>query len=64
MASSGYTVYLMLNDYKPTQDPGLDTFKIQYLLGGAAVLAILFPYEYSFSEVGKPHPTRTHLRGA
>jgi ER lumen protein retaining receptor len=54
----------MLNDYKPTQDPGLDTFKIQYLLGGAAVLAILFPYEYSFSEVGNPHPTRTHLRGS
>ena len=42
----------MLNDYKPTHDPGLDTFKVQYLLGGSAVLAILFPVKYSFLEVG------------
>lgn len=25
----------MLNDYKPTHDPNIDTFKVQYLLGGA-----------------------------
>ena len=43
----------MLNDYKPTHDPGLDTFKVQYLIGGSAVLAILFPYKYSFLEVGR-----------
>jgi ER lumen protein retaining receptor len=42
----------MLNDYKPTHDPNLDTFKVQYLLGASAVLAILFPYKYTFSEVG------------
>ena len=53
LGSSAYTVYLMLNDYKPTQDPGLDTFKVEYLLGGSAVLAILLPYEYKFSEVGQ-----------
>lgn len=41
----------MLNDYKPTHDPNLDTFKVQYLLGASAVLAILFPYKYTFSEV-------------
>lgn len=52
IASSAYTVYLMLNDYKPTHDPNLDTFKVQYLLGASAVLAILFPYKYTFSEVG------------
>ena len=44
----------MLNDYKPTHDPGLDTFKVEYLLGGSAVLAILFPYKYSFLEVRHP----------
>jgi len=42
----------MLNDYKPTHDPNLDTFKVQYLVAASAVLAILFPYEYKFSEVG------------
>ncbi|KAL9081364.1 MAG: hypothetical protein Q9157_000083 [Trypethelium eluteriae] len=31
IASSSYIVYLMLNDYKPTHDPNLDTFKVQYL---------------------------------
>ena len=53
LGSSAYTVYLMLYDLKPTHDPGLDTFKVEYLLGGSAVLAILFPYEYKLAEVGK-----------
>lgn len=44
----------MLNDYKPTHDPNVDTFKVQYLLGGSAVLAILFPYRYEVTEVGLP----------
>ena len=52
IASSAYTVYLMLNDYKPTHDPNIDTFKVQYLLGGSAVLAVLFPYKYKVTEVG------------
>ncbi len=51
LASSGYTIYLMTNKYKPTHDPNLDTFRVQYLLGGAAVLAILFPYKYQFFEI-------------
>ena len=41
----------MVNEYRPTQDPNLDTFKVEYLLGGAAVLAIVFPREYSIMEV-------------
>lgn len=51
ISTSAYTVYLMLNDYKPTHDPNLDTFKVQYLLGASAVLAIVFPYKYTFTEV-------------
>ncbi len=49
----------MLNDYKPTHDPSIDTFKVQYLLGGAAVLAILFPYKYQPTEVSalSAHPS-------
>ncbi|KAH0559065.1 hypothetical protein GP486_004351, partial [Trichoglossum hirsutum] len=51
VALSAYTVYLMLNDYKPTHDPNIDTFKVQYLLGGSAVLAILGPSKYTFAEI-------------
>jgi ER lumen protein retaining receptor len=51
IAAQAYIVYLMLNDYKPTHDPNQDTFKVEYLLGGAAVLAILFPYKYTPSEM-------------
>jgi ER lumen protein retaining receptor len=53
ISTSAYTVYLMLNDYKPTHDPNLDTFKVQYLLGASAILAILFPYKYTVPEVYK-----------
>jgi ER lumen protein retaining receptor len=41
----------MLNDYRPTHDPNQDTFKVEYLLIGAALLAIIFPYEYKLSEI-------------
>ncbi|CAK3976700.1 er lumen retaining receptor [Lecanosticta acicola] len=47
IAAQVYTVYLMLNDYKPTHDPNQDTFKVEYLVGGAAVLGLLFPYKYT-----------------
>lgn len=51
IGSQGYIIYLMTNAYKPTNDPNLDTFRIQYLLAGAAVLAIIRPYAYTLSEV-------------
>ena len=51
IAAQVYTVYLMLNDYKPTHDPNQDTFRVEYLVGGAAVMAILFPYKYEPAEV-------------
>ena len=41
----------MLNDYKPTHDPNVDTFRVHYLLIGSAVLAILFPYKYTSAEI-------------
>ncbi|ODH49618.1 hypothetical protein GX48_04271 [Paracoccidioides brasiliensis] len=56
LSSSAYTIYLMVNDYKPTHDPNIDTFKVQYLLGASAVLGILFPPRYEFSEVYKAPP--------
>ncbi|KAI4174354.1 MAG: hypothetical protein LQ348_006389 [Seirophora lacunosa] len=51
LACQSYVIYLMLNDYKPTHDPNIDTFKVQYLLGGSAALAILVPYRYQLTEI-------------
>ena len=51
LASQTYIIYLMLNDYKPTHDPNLDTFKVEYLLGFSAIMGILFPYNYTPYEV-------------
>jgi ER lumen protein retaining receptor len=41
----------MTTAYKPTHDPNLDTFRVQYLLGGSAALAILFPYKWTPYEI-------------
>ena len=41
----------MTTTYKSTKDPNLDTFKIEYLLGGAAIMGILLPYKYVPSEM-------------
>ena len=43
----------MLTDYKPTRDPNQDTFKVEYLIGGAAVLGILIPVKYTPTEVSQ-----------
>lgn len=51
IASQSYIIYLMTSKYKPTHDPNLDTFRVQYLVGGAAALAILLPYKYIASEI-------------
>ncbi|KAL2260359.1 hypothetical protein VTK26DRAFT_5646 [Humicola hyalothermophila] len=51
IGSQCYIIYLMARAYKPTNDPNLDTFRVQYLLGFAAVLAVLFPVRYTVLEV-------------
>ncbi|KAI5864303.1 putative HDEL sequence binding protein [Durotheca rogersii] len=51
ISSQGYIIYLMTTKFKPTHDPNLDTFRVQYLLAGAAVLAVLLPYKYTVSEI-------------
>ncbi len=51
ISSQGYILYLMTTSYKPTNDPNLDTFRVEYLLGGAAVLGVLIPYTYTVSEI-------------
>jgi hypothetical protein len=51
IGSSVYILYLMRGPFRPTHDPNLDTFKIEYLLIGSFVASLLFNYEFSFSEV-------------
>jgi len=46
ISTAAYTLYLMRTDFKPTHDPAIDTFKVEYLLGGSLLLALLFPYRY------------------
>ncbi|KAL6817487.1 ER lumen protein retaining receptor [Trichoderma camerunense] len=51
IGSQGYIIYLMTNAYKPTNDVNVDTFRVQYLLGGATILAVAFPYYYTPAEI-------------
>src|SRR4051812_7744670 len=51
LGSAAYTIYLMSTEFKPTHDPRIDTFKIEYLLGGAGLLAFIFPYKYTAMEI-------------
>ncbi|KAF8964597.1 endoplasmic reticulum retention protein [Entomortierella lignicola] len=51
IASSLYIVYLMKIKFKATNDPRLDTFQVQYLLGGTALLALIANYKFTFTEI-------------
>jgi len=51
ISSSIYVLYLMKVRFRPTNDPSIDTFRVEYLLGPALILALLFNYSYSLSEV-------------
>jgi len=51
IASSCYILYLMKFKYRPTHDPSIDTFKIEYILAPTLILSLIFNYKFSFSEV-------------
>ena len=36
---------------RPTNDPSIDTFRIEFLLGPATVLALIFNYKFTILEV-------------
>lgn len=46
---------------RPTQDPAIDTFKIEYLLGGSAVMALIANYELCVQDVLQ-RPIRVQLK--
>ncbi|EIW80520.1 ER lumen protein retaining receptor [Coniophora puteana RWD-64-598 SS2] len=51
IASSVYILYLMKYRYRPTHDPSIDTFKVEYLVGPAVVLSLIFNYKFEFTEI-------------
>jgi len=51
IGSSFYILYLMKFRFKATFDPNLDTFRVEFLLGGALLLAMIFNHEFSFLEI-------------
>jgi len=51
ISSSIYIVYLCYYKFRATRDPKLDTLRVEFLLGGCALLALLFNYEFSVTEV-------------
>ncbi|KAK0483086.1 ER lumen protein retaining receptor-domain-containing protein [Armillaria luteobubalina] len=51
IASSCYILYLMQFRFRPTHDPSIDTFRIEYLLVPCALLSFIFNYKFSFTEI-------------
>lgn len=52
LGSTGYVLWLMTNKFRPTRSPAMvDTFKVQYLVGLSAVLALLFHLKFTLLEV-------------
>ncbi|KAF9463601.1 ER lumen protein retaining receptor-domain-containing protein [Collybia nuda] len=51
IVSSCYILYLMRYRFRPTFDPSIDTFRIEYLLGPCFILGCIFNYKFNFTEV-------------
>jgi ER lumen protein retaining receptor len=51
ISSSVYILHLMKNKFKSSDTARLDTFKIEYLVGGSFVFALFTTHGYSFTEV-------------
>ena len=51
IASSCYILYLMKYKYRPTHDPSIDTFRVEYLAGPCVLLALVFNYKFTVPEI-------------
>lgn len=51
IASAAGTVYLMFVKFKATYDGNHDTFRIEFLLGPIAILALVLNHEFSVMEI-------------
>ena len=36
---------------RPTHDPSIDTFRVEYLAGPSLILALIFNYQFTFIEI-------------
>ncbi|KAI0338378.1 ER lumen protein retaining receptor [Trametopsis cervina] len=51
ISSSCYILYLMRAKFRPTNDPSIDTFKVEYLVGPCFLFSLVFNYSFSFTEI-------------
>ncbi|KAG6811051.1 hypothetical protein H0H92_009175 [Tricholoma furcatifolium] len=51
ISSSCYILYLMRYRYRPTHDPSIDTFRIEYLVGPCLILGLIFNYGFRVTEI-------------
>jgi ER lumen protein retaining receptor len=51
IGTSLYTLHLIRTKFRPTHNPNIDTFKTEYLLGGAALMSLIFNLQFSLSEI-------------
>ncbi|TDL23097.1 ER lumen protein retaining receptor [Rickenella mellea] len=51
IGSSCYILYLMKLRFRPTHDPAIDTFRVEYLVGPSLILALIFNYKYTLVEI-------------
>uniref|UniRef100_T1GPW3 ER lumen protein-retaining receptor n=1 Tax=Megaselia scalaris TaxID=36166 RepID=T1GPW3_MEGSC len=51
LAASGATVYMMYVKFKATYDHNHDSFRIEFLLAPAAILALLINHEFTVMEI-------------
>lgn len=51
ISTSIYIIHLMTQKYKPTHNPNIDTFKVEYILGGCFVTSLILNLQFSFTEI-------------
>lgn len=49
ISTSLYTVYIMSENLRKEKNDSIDTFKVEYLIGGSLVLALIMPSEFNYS---------------
>ena len=45
------TCFRAVHTLRPTHDPAIDTFRVEYLIGPSAILALIFNYNFTFVEI-------------
>ncbi|KAF9005730.1 HDEL sequence binding protein [Hymenopellis radicata] len=51
IGSSCFILYLMRYRFRPTHDPSIDTFRIEYILGPCFLLSLVFNYKFTLLEI-------------